>query len=476
MNQSALRKIQDLPGPPGWPLFGNSFQVKPSHVHQDIERWAAVYGPLFRIKLGRRRQLVVSDHALLSAMMRDRPDGFERSPLMRQTGAEMGLPSGVFSAEGEDWQRQRRMVMASFAPGHVRAYFPSLVKVALRLRGRWQKAARSGTAINLQADLMRFTVDAIAGLAFGRDINTLESGEDVIQRHLDKVLPAIFRRTFSYFPYWRFFKLASDHALDHSVAVIRSTIQEFVVEARQRLQDNPALRAQPRNLLEAMILATDQPGSGLGDEQVVGNVLTMLLAGEDTTANTLAWMLDLLQRNAQALQRVQQEVRALAPDPAAFTPELMDQLVFLDACASETMRLKPVAPFIVLHALRDATVADVAVPKGTMIWGVMRHDSLDAQHFIDPLAFKPERWLPETQPPLTTAAKRAAMPFGSGPRMCPGRYLALLEMKMAMATLLSSFDIVSVDTPDGLPAAERMAFTMNPVGLTMRLRERAAVA
>ena len=65
------------------------------------------------------------------------------------------------------------------------------------------------------------------------------------------------------------------------------------------------------------------------------------------------------------------------------------------------------------------------------------------------------------------------MPFGSGPRMCPGRYLALLEMKMAMATLLSSFDIVSVDTPDGLPAAERMAFTMNPVGLTMRLRERA---
>ena len=474
MTTQTLRQIADLPGPPGVPLFGNSFQVKPSHVHQDVERWAKTYGPLFRVQLGRQQQLVVADHALMGAVMRDRPDGFERSPLSRQTGAEMGLPAGVFSAEGEEWQRQRRMVMASFAPGHVRAYFPSLVKVALRLRARWQKAARSGEAINLQADLMRFTVDAIAGLAFGRDINTLESGDDVIQRHLDKVLPSIFRRAFSFIPYWRYFKLPVDHALDRSVEVIRSTLRDFVGQARQRLQDDPARRERPPNLLEAMIVAADQPGSGLGDEQVVGNVLTMLLAGEDTTANTLAWMLDLLQHNPQALQRVQHEVRSLAPDPEAFTPELMDQLVFLDGCASETMRLKPVAPFIVLHALRDATVGDVAVPKGTMIWGVLRHDSLDAQHFVDPLAFKPERWLAETVPPLTSAAKRAAMPFGSGPRMCPGRYLALLEMKMAMATLLSSFDIVSVDTPDGLPARERMAFTMNPVGLTMRLREHIA--
>ena len=90
------------------------------------------------------------------------------------------------------------------------------------------------------------------------------------------------------------------------------------------------------------------------------------------------------------------------------------------------------------------------------------------------MSFRPERWLSDADPPLSTAAKRAAMPFGSGPRMCPGRYLALLEMKVAMAMLLSSFDITAVDTPDGGPARERMAFTMNPVGLSMRLTARAA--
>jgi cytochrome P450 len=469
-----LRQLKDLPAPRGLPLLGNTLQVKPPRIHRDVEAWAARFGPLFRMQLGRRQQLVIADHELLSAVMRDRPEGFRRNPLTGLVGTEMGLPQGLFGSEGEDWRKQRRMVMASFAPGHVRAYFPSLVRVTLRLRSRWQRAAGQGQDIPLQADLMRFTVDAISGLAFGKDINTLESGDDIIQRHLDKVLPAIFRRVLSLVPYWRWFKLPSDRDLDHSVAVINRTILEFIGQARQRLQQQPALRDKPSNLLEAMIVAADQAGSGLDDRHVAGNVLTMLLAGEDTTANTLAWMIHLLHRKPEALRRVQQEVRALAPDPAAYRFDQMDELVYLDACASETMRLKPVAPFIALQALRDTVVGDVAVPQGTQVWGVLRHDSLDARLFDRPEAFEPERWLEQATPPLSATAKRAAMPFGSGPRMCPGRYLALLEMKMAMAMLLSSFDIERVDTPDGGMAEERMAFTMNPVGLRMRLSNAAA--
>ncbi len=468
---ATFRQIKDLPGPRGWPLLGNTFQIAPARIHLDVEQWAREFGPLFRMRLGRHEQLVIADHELLGAVMRDRPEGWRRSPYTSKIGTEMGLPQGLFSAEGEDWRRQRRMVMASFAPGHVRAYFPSLVKVTLRLQGRWRRAAQAGAPIPLQADLMRFTVDAIAGLAFGKDINTLEAGEDVIQQHLDKVLPAIFRRVLSMLPTWRWYKTQADRELDHSVAVINATILEFVGQARQRLHDEPALREQPRNLLEAMIASADAPNSGLGDAQVAGNVLTMLLAGEDTTANTLAWMIHLLQRHPAALQRARDEVRRLAPDPAAYTHDQMEELVFLHACASETMRLKPVAPFIALMALRDTVVGGVAVPQGTQVWGVLRHDSVSEAHFTNPSAFEPQRWLDDAQPPLSAAAKRAAMPFGSGPRMCPGRYLALLEMKMAMAMLLASFDIEAVDTPDGQPARERMAFTMNPVGLTLRLRE-----
>jgi len=122
---------------------------------------------------------------------------------------------------------------------------------------------------------------------------------------------------------------------------------------------------------------------------------------------------------------------------------------------------------------RTATIADVQVPRGTIVWCVMRADSISDAHFPDSAAFKPERWLGDgaAASPLSSA-KRVSMPFGAGPRVCPGRYLALLEIKMAMAMLLAHFEIDAVDTPNGAEPVEHMSFTMSPLGLSMRLRER----
>jgi cytochrome P450 len=375
------------------------------------------------------------------------------------------------------------MVMASFAPGHVRSYFPSLLKVTQRLHARWVKVADSGQPIDLQADLMRFTVDAISGLAFGRDINTLESKEEVIQEHLDKVFPALYGRTNSLIPYWRYIKLPKDRALDHSIGVINENIKMFIGDARARLASDPARRVKPENLLEAMIVAADEPGSGVNDDDVVGNVFTLLLGGEDTTATTLSWMLYLLSRNPVALEKAQAEVRAQMGHLASYTPEALGNLDYLEACAHEAMRIKPVGPLNVVEALHDTVVGDVRVPKGTTIMCVMRHDAMNERYFDQASQFKPERWLDGGASTDTTGAasaatasafnaKRISMPFGAGPRVCPGRYLALLEIKLAMAMLLNEFDLVAVDTPDGREVQELMSFTMVPVGLSMRIRNR----
>ncbi|RZI79473.1 MAG: cytochrome P450 [Rubrivivax sp.] len=468
-----LRQLADLPSPRGWPLLGNAFQIKRERIHQDIEQWAREHGTLFRVHLGRNLLLVVADHEDIGAILRARPDDFSRSTRFADACRDMGLKLGLFAAEGDAWRHQRRMVMASFAPGNVRAYFPSLLKVTQRLAGRWQKAAQNGSAIELQSDLMRYTVDAITGLAFGIEVNTLESNEEVIQRHLDVIFPALFRRILTLVPYWRVVKLPADHALDRSVAAVNVAIQGFIGQARERMNAEPSRRDNPPNLLEAMIVAADQADSGVDDRDVADNVLTMLLAGEDTTANTMAWMIHLLHRNPEALRRAQDEVRRIAPDPSTFTPEKMAELDYLEACTHETMRLKPVAPFLPLQALRDTVVGDVQVPAGTLVWNVLRHDSLSDQHFEDAQAFRPERWLANGEAGHAAShAKRVSMPFGAGPRVCPGRYLALLEMKMAMAMLLARFDIIGVDTPDGQEAQEHMAFTMEPIGLSLRLRER----
>ena len=522
---ATLREIADLPGPRGLPLLGNLTQIDRTRIHASVEQWSHEFGPFFRFSLGRRQFLAVADHEAIGSLLRDRPDGYRRTSRLSEVWNEMGMPSGVFGAEGDSWQRQRRMVMAGFDPKHVKDYFPSLLKVTQRLRGRWQKAARAEQLIDLQADLMRYTVDAIAGLAFGAEVNTLESDKEIIQRHLDKIFPAIFRRILSQFPHWRYVKLPADRALDRSVAAVNAAIEGFVAQARERMRADPSLHTQPRNLLEAMIAAADataepwtglpatgslplggqearptvgaEPWTGLPatgslplggqearatvgapqltDRDVAGNVLTMLLAGEDTTANTLAWMIDRLQRNPEVLRKAQDEVRRVAGDSTAFTPEQMSQLDYVEACAHETMRLKPVAPFFAVQALRDSVIADIRVPEGTLVWCALRHDSLQERHFAEPLKFDPQRWLGEPGQASASAssAKRISMPFGAGPRVCPGRYLALLEIKMAMAMLLAHFDIESVSTPDGGEPREFLAFTMAPLGLKMRLRERA---
>lgn len=468
------REIAELPGPRGLPLLGVLGEIDKPHFHAQVERWAREHGPVFAFRLLRLPVVCFADAEALSTMLRDRPEGFRRTPKLAAISAELGLAGGVFGAEGEAWQRQRRMVMAGFDPRHLKAYFPKLGVVATRLRARWLQAAVRSEPIDLQRDLMRFTVDAISGLAFGADTDTLSSDDDVIQRHLDKVFPALFRRLLAPFPVWRWWKSAEDRALDRSVVEVNRAIEGFVAAARTRLRDDPARRAAPPNLLEAMLVAADDEGSGITDHEVSGNVMTMLLAGEDTTAHSLAWMIWFLHRHPDALARARTEVDAIGADPAGWRPEAFARMPWLDACANETMRLKPVAPTITLQALRETVVAGVRLPKGTIVWGAMRSPGLDARHFDEPARFVPERWLRDDGPRGALAAGRVAMPFGAGPRVCPGRHLALLEMKIGLAVLLGSFEIAGLHTASGGEPDERLSFTMAPEPLTLRLRARPA--
>jgi cytochrome P450 len=454
-----LRHLSDLPGPRGLPLLGNILQLRPRTVHADVEAMAQRHGPLFRMRVGRQQVLVVTDATLINAVLRERPDGFRRPSVTAEVSDELGGERGVFLAEGAAWRNQRKMVMQAFAPHAIKAYFPLLARVGARLQARWAQAAQEGRAIALNADLKRYTVDVVAGLAFGEEVNTIEHGDDVVQQQLELIMEGTSRRSLSPIPYWRYFKLPFDRRLEAAVLAMRQATNGFIAKARQRMQDDPSRAAKPQNMLEAMLAAADQEGSGIDQGAVIGNVSTMLLAGEDTTSSALSWLVWLLARHPAALIQAQEEVRRVAPDPAAFTIEQMDQLEFVDACAHEAMRLKPPAPFIPLQANRDCTVGDVQVPKDCVVWCVLRHDSVAETKLRNAADFDPQRWLDGSN------VRQLAMPFGSGPRLCPGRYLSLLEIKVAMACLLGRFDIVSVEGD----SQEYHGFVMSPGALTMRL-------
>jgi cytochrome P450 len=458
------RRIAELPGPKGLPLLGNVLAFRSPQLHLQLETWHRQFGAFYQVQLGKHRILVVGDHRVIANVLKDRPEGFSRTARLREISVEMGLKPGLFGAEGSDWALQRRMVMASFDPTHVRQYFPALVKVAQRLKRRWAAAAIEHRTIDLQADLMRFTVDTIAGLAFGAEVNTIESDQDVIQQHLDKIFPALFERLVAPLPIWRFWPSRRDRELKRSVLAVNQEVDRLITAARSRLGCDPAVQTQPNNLLEAMILAADRVDASLNDQQIAGNVLTMLLAGEDTTANTIAWMIYLLWQNPLQLSRAREEVKSIVTRPDAPTLDQMAQLTFVEACIQETMRLKPVAPQLPVQALRDTVIGDIEVPAGTVVITLLRTDAVDERWVPQATEFKPERWLNSS--PLN---KKLSMPFGAGPRICPGRYLAMLEMKIALAMLLAHFELTEVGTAQKHEPQERLSFTMAPVGLRMQL-------
>jgi len=468
--QSSLRSFAELPGPRQLPLIGNLHQMDTSRAHRAMEDWSRRYGALFRFRIGRRDILGVADPTAIGAILRDRPGGYRRTELLETVFRELGI-AGVFAANGEVWRAQRKMVMAGFDTGHVKNYFPFLSRVTERFFRRLSEHASRGVAFDLQADLMRYTVDVVSGLAFGVDINTIESDGETIQTHLNHVFPMLNRRLSAPFAYWRWFKLPADRQLDRHLAIVQREVAALIAQARERLVAQPVLRDAPVNLIEAMIVESERPGSSLTDFDVASNVVTMLLAGEDTTAHTLAWLLYLVTRHPPVAARLADEAsRVLGERRHADRLDLASQLRYTAACAHETMRLKPVAPVVILQANEPKVVGDVFVPAGTVVAALMRRGSMDDRYFESPEVFEPQRWLADGGTAgVSTSRERISMPFGAGPRICPGRNLALLEINMVTSMLFRNFEIRSIGTPDGRPVKEWLSFTMAPSRLMVEL-------
>jgi cytochrome P450 len=437
----SARSIADLPGPRRLPLLGNLHSLW--RVDQSvftIEEWCRRYGPVFRIDLGpgRRRTVVLGDPADINAVMRERPDVFRRGGDFEQVFREAGT-AGVVSAEGEEWRRARRLVV---------------------------------TALDISRILTSYSLDIISALAFGHDLNTLERGENELQRHIERHFQTINRRVQSPVPYWRRFRLPADRAWERSLAELRRAVAGFIAEVRERLEARPELHEEPENFLESM-LAAQQTEGRFTDEEIVGNTLTLLIAGEDTTAHTMAWTAWLLAGRPDIQERWAAEaIELLGEHRSAGEYEQVGKLAYGEAVLRESMRLKPVVPFTGFEPLADVTIAGVRIPAGAQVLVMLRHAGLHESGVERALEFDPERWLGEDE--RAVPDQKSFLAFGAGPRFCPGRNLAFLEAKAGMATIARNFEI-ELDESSG-PATEKLNFVMVPDNLRVRLRPRSGMA
>lgn len=462
------RSISKLPGPKGLPILGNLLQIDFSKLHQVMEQWADIYGDVYKFKLANKTVVAISNTELIHTILRDRPKAYRRINAIENIARELHV-NGVFTSEGEDWRRQRSITAKAFKSECLRRFFPIMQQITGRLYKRWSNYAVVGQVVDVENEWMLFTVDITTNFAFNYDINLLEKESDAFHEHLKKQLPLFYGRINAPFPYWHFIKLPSERAMESSLAILKDTINSFISSARQRVENELEVNYQPANFLEALILSKDEDGTGFSDEEIQGNIYNILIAGEDTTAHTLSWLVYLIAQNPDVQYKMQQEADSvLGNEKVPTNMEMLEKLIYIEAVAYETLRLKGATPLIFLESNLETELDGLKIPIATPIMLINHHGALQEKNFTNALEFKPERWINE-KTSESNHNNNAFIPFGGGARSCPGRNLAIMEMKMAMAMVCKNFFVTRVDE---YPVQEIFTFTMMPDNLKVKFEKR----
>jgi cytochrome P450 len=248
-------------------------------------------------------------------------------------------------------------------------------------------------------------------------------------------------------------------------------VAERIDNARGRMRDDPS--DTPRNLLEAMITLSDAPDSGFTQEALSANVLTLLLAGEDTTAHMLAWTMPFLCADPALQDRLHAE--AVDRFGEARVCPVFEQVRTLDrfeAAATEASRFKPTIPILMFEATEPTVLDGVALPVGSRATVLQRHVMQDPRNFEDPQRYDPERWIRARDERPGAHEPRAYLQFGAGARVCPGRHLAGVELRLVLSMLARNFTARLDGAPNEIE--EVLAFTMMPSTMPVRLSLREA--
>jgi cytochrome P450 len=358
------------------------------------------------------------------------------------------LGQGLLTSEGEFWKHQRRLVQPAFFRDRILSYGELMTSYTRRMLETWQ----DGEVRDVHADMMRVTLEITARCLFNVDIThaagTIGQALEVVMQHMPKLAG------FAFLPDW--VPVPGLGAFRRALADLDQIVYGII-------RDRRADGQHPGDLLDMLLDARDENGAGMSDQQLRDEVMTLLLAGHETTANTLAWTLYLLSQHPEQQSRLEAEVAGVLDGRVAQAAELQ-RLPYTQLVLMESQRLYPPAWAIGRKAIRDFEVGGYRMRAGTNVvisqWVMHR----DPRFYPDPERFDPDRWRQSSLP------KFAYLPFGAGPRVCVGASLALTESALVLATLMQHyrFSLASSDPVKAFPSV-----TLRPRhGLRLRVEKR----
>ncbi len=401
----------DIPLVPGLPLVGNLFKFRRDRL--GLQDDAARTGPIARLQLANIPVYVITDADLAHEVLVEQADAFHKSAGIQFMRPMLG--DGLLLAEGEPHRRHRKLLAPAFAPKRLAAYGEIMVGETRRQLERW----RTGQRIDLATEMMELTL-AIAGKTmFGADVRsdaiTVARGVELAMRSQVDSLRSPVRLGYAW-------PLPRHLRMRRAVAMLDDVVFRLIREGRARGTDRG-------DVLSILLLARDdEDGTGLTDQQIRDEVMTLLLAGHETTANALTWTWYELGRHPDVLARLADEVGS-----REITTEALPEMPWNLAVIEEAMRLHPPVYATGREAVRDLVIGGYALPAGSTVAVNIRGIHRRADYYPAPEAFMPERMLGDAK---KARPRHHYLPFGAGPRVCIGAHFALLEAQLALAAMV----------------------------------------
>jgi cytochrome P450 len=409
-----------LLGPRGHGLLGNLREFNRDQLGF-YTRCAREYGDVVPVRLGPSRGLLVYHPDAIEEVLVTRNRDFIKSRGVRLLRGLLG--DGLFVAEGDLWLRQRRLMQPAFHRQRVAAYGAVMAAYASRRAAEWD----DGAVLDIHEEMMAVTRAIVAKTLFDADVSdearAIGDASEIVMEYFGKRLGSLLALV----PLW--LPTPANRRLHGAIRGLDEVVYRMIAERRRSPEDRG-------DLLSILLQAQDAgDGSRMTDRQVRDEVMTLFLAGHETTANALSWTWYLLSQNPECEARLHREIDEVVGDRRPAFEDL-PRLTYAERVLAETIRLYPPAWAIGRTAKEPFTLGGYEIPTGSTCILASYVTQRDERFFPDPERFDPDRWLPEAR---ASRPRFSYFPFGGGARTCIGERFALMEGVLVLATLAQAW-------------------------------------
>jgi cytochrome P450 len=411
----------------------------------DLYRELAEYGELAFAQVGSLRVYFVNSPELAHEILVERADQFWKSEQLKQLMG--GFREGLLVSDGDLWRRQRRLMQPAFHHRRIEQYAQTMTDYTDDMLSAWH----NGDTLRIDREMTALTLNIITKTMFGADVSDQA-------RRVGQMISALFASTER-----GILGLPGSIPVDanafQAFTTIDSLLRGFINTRRRSGEDTG-------DLLSMLLNAVDESGKGMDDYQLFAELLTIFLAGHETTANALTWTWCLLAEHPHVEAKLVDELHTVLGGRVPTVADLPN-LRYTEQVVKESMRLYPPAATLTRQPNTDIELGGYPIRKGELIListYAMQHNP---RLFADAETFRPERFSPQNEGSIP---KYAYIPFGAGPRICIGNAFAMLEARLVLATVAQRYHMDLVPGQQITPVEQ---VTLRPKhGISMHLTAR----